>query len=407
MAPLSPILYLESDLRTPDWEIDVRWDASEGGTGTITYEVYRYNSPINAGNIGSATKVGDTTGLVATVVAPNADTWYIAVVAVDGTGSSDPSNNVSAIIQDFTGPAPSFAVRKDQIGMKFSVDIQWSSVVGAKVYQLYRHTSPMLAAPDFDDAFILGLFDQDVNSYLDEKIPAYGTYYYVIVAIGHAGPSQFAVTKNVSVNFEERYDDRNWYVNKKFVTAYVRMQNPNFTEDRIPDQIMDLAESDINSKLQHFKLNPLNFDLNDPTDNRTKLGASYLRGAMLMQVIVQLSAADIFVFSPGLLSETVVGPTRIEMQRAMPMFFFAKGIEDGFFQLISTKTPEMISFWFVRMFADLFHYTDEDGNYSGVQWSGYQNKYRLPRNEMIMRETEYVSQNALYHYDIYGRKCYV
>lgn len=384
MVPTPVNLTLSSDPITADWAVDLDWTEATGN-GTISYRIYQHTLPITQANLLDAVLVGTTQLLGATVEVNATGTWYFAIVTVDNDGTSAPSNNVSMTAIAFPGPSPVILAQKSEVAATFNIDIRWSLVRWTKTYSLYRHASEINMS-NYANATLINVFSSDVDKYLD-RYPTHGRIYYAVMATGWDN-SQF-LSQNAMVDIIPQPFQRMWYVNKEFCAAYVRMQNPDFTADRIPDGIMDYAESDINSKISFFDIFPDSIDLNDSSDKRMRLLASYLRSAMLMIVVDRLSNLDLITWSPGQLASTMIGPTRIEMQRTMPMFFFAKGIEDGFFQLIATKTPEMISWFFVRQIANLLQTRNKQGEYEGVNFAKYQPRTSLTRRQVFQIEDTY------------------
>jgi hypothetical protein len=131
---------------------------------------------------------------------PGDGTWYYRVVAVDtGNNSSvEPSNAVQAVLVDDAAPTAPTVTAAQNLR---DVEVNWSGstdAFGVTGYDLYRSTT----AGFTPDASTIVLTDTDLTSYTDVS-PAYGTYYYKVIAhdaVAHsstAGDASVTVVDNV------------------------------------------------------------------------------------------------------------------------------------------------------------------------------------------------------------------
>ncbi len=95
--PEAPSLTIETSLRTAAKEISMSWSIVQD---VEIYVVYRYAQQITQENIHLATVVGTSSETKFTNVVPEPGVYWYAVVAVNATGSSEPSNSMGVLIEE-------------------------------------------------------------------------------------------------------------------------------------------------------------------------------------------------------------------------------------------------------------------------------------------------------------------
>jgi len=89
-VPSPPTLTINTPSPTTSLDINMTWTPS---TGADDYTLYRYDSLITSGNLNLATEVKTIAGTNTVDTVPAVGRWYYAVIANNGSGSSDPSNS--------------------------------------------------------------------------------------------------------------------------------------------------------------------------------------------------------------------------------------------------------------------------------------------------------------------------
>ena len=87
--PSPPVLTINTLSPTTSFDISIEWTHSPGSDN---YTLYRYSSPISSSNLNLATEVKTITETTTTDTVPGIGRWYYAVVANNGSGSSNLSN---------------------------------------------------------------------------------------------------------------------------------------------------------------------------------------------------------------------------------------------------------------------------------------------------------------------------
>jgi titin len=154
-------------------EIGLSWNAV---TGAGAYRVLL--AKVSGGpysNVGTVnTTAFDTNGLSA------ATTYYITVQATNASGPSNRATEVSAL----TDPASPTGVKASAVSVS-EIDLSWTAVTGASVYEVLRSTTTggpytTIATPT-------------ATSFADTALKPATTYYYVIEAANASGPSANSV----------------------------------------------------------------------------------------------------------------------------------------------------------------------------------------------------------------------
>ncbi|MBI4566775.1 MAG: hypothetical protein HY719_00095 [Planctomycetes bacterium] len=161
--------------------VDLSWTASAGAT---TYNVYRATAasvPITGTPLGvvsaPVTTYADTT-------VTNGTTYFYVVTAVNASGQSAASNEVSAAPTPGTGapPAPTGLVAT---GGNAQVSLSWTAAGGATSYRVYRATAPGVPATGTP----LATVNAPTVTYTDATATNGTTYYYVVTAVNAGGAS--------------------------------------------------------------------------------------------------------------------------------------------------------------------------------------------------------------------------
>jgi hypothetical protein len=152
--------------------VTVNWSAVNGAT---SYNLYRGTSP---GSEGSGVYLGAITGTsISDIYGYPGYVYYYQVTAVNSTGESDPSAEVSG---QYVPLAPMGVTATSGAG---NVTVSWSAVNGATSYNLYRGTSPGSEGLGVYLGGITGTSISDIYGY-----PGY-VYYYQVTAVNTGGES--------------------------------------------------------------------------------------------------------------------------------------------------------------------------------------------------------------------------
>ena len=167
-------------------QITVSWDPSVGATAN--YNVYRYSSSCSVSSVAelmnqcSATRIdGRTSPYVNTGLAAGT-TYYYRVTAVNSSGESAPSAEVSA--EPLLGAPANLVATTTNSG----IELTWATINGATGHEIYRYTtaSCMTARADMSgctyDTFSTG----SSTSYTDSTAVGGTTYYYRVAALQSA-----------------------------------------------------------------------------------------------------------------------------------------------------------------------------------------------------------------------------
>jgi fibronectin type 3 domain-containing protein len=161
-------------------QVSLSWN---GSTGATSYNVYRATTPGGEGS------TPFRTGLTATTFTDpglsSGTTYYYQVTAVNGTGESGSSSEVSATpLPTSTAPAtPTGLTANPGTG---SVSLSWSVSTGATSYDIYRGTSP---GGEGSTPYQTGL---TTTHFTDSGLTGGTTYYYRVAAVNASGQSSLS-----------------------------------------------------------------------------------------------------------------------------------------------------------------------------------------------------------------------
>src|ERR1039457_2181303 len=147
------------------------------GTDTITYNVYRGTT---SGSFSALTKIASSTisTYTDTTIVPGT-TYYYQITAVDSTGESQASNQVSIIISQNTS---SFNLNATTSSNR--VILNWYYFSGATSYNIYRSIT---SGAVFTKSLVAN--NITTTNYTDASVIAGTTYYYMVTAITPTGES--------------------------------------------------------------------------------------------------------------------------------------------------------------------------------------------------------------------------
>ena len=171
-------------------QITVSWDPSVGATAN--YNVYRYSSSCSASSVSvaelmnqcSATRIdGRTSPYVNTGLAAGT-TYYYRVTAVNSSGESAPSAEVSA--EPLLGAPANLVATTTNSG----IELTWATINGATGHEIYRYTtaSCMTARADMSGCTSYDTFTLNYTNanYTDSTAVGGTTYYYRVAALQSA-----------------------------------------------------------------------------------------------------------------------------------------------------------------------------------------------------------------------------
>jgi len=119
-----------------------------------------------------------------------------------------------------------------------------------------------------------------------------------------------------------------------------------YTIEDIPDFVIDMAALDVEMLLGKAHALPLVYtSVIDLDDVR---GRGYLWASHVCLVLESLSMRGQIEQSSGDVAESKIGNVTTQFQRWQPMFFFAKGMAQGFFELLPHLTYQMKAMQLVR-----------------------------------------------------------
>jgi fibronectin type 3 domain-containing protein len=158
-------------------KVTLAWTASSGAT---SYNVYRSTS--SGGEGATAYASGLTSPSYTDTSVTAGTTYYYKVAAVNSTGTSAQSSEVSAT------PTSAVTVPSAPAGLTATagagnVTLAWTATTGATSYNIYRGTS---SGGESATAIATGI---TATSYIDSAVTAGTTYYYEVAAVNSAGTS--------------------------------------------------------------------------------------------------------------------------------------------------------------------------------------------------------------------------
>ncbi len=121
-------------------------------------------------------------------------------------------------------------------------------------------------------------------------------------------------------------------IDKNDVIEYCQMQNPNFDAAKVPNIIIKLVNAQVLSRMRKNDFEPADEDLTD---------YSLWACALCYCLEWVAKAGEIHLFT-GDVQRDSLGKSTVEFQRWQPMFFFANGAAEKFYDLLPHKTFEML-----------------------------------------------------------------
>jgi hypothetical protein len=138
------------------------------------------------------------------------------------------------------------------------------------------------------------------------------------------------------------------------ILAYAKLP---YTEVDIPQVVVDLLALEVEELLAKAHALPTAYAaITDMDDIRAR---GFLWGAHVCMVLEGLGGRGQIETSSGDISESKVGNVTTQFQRWQPMFFFAKGMAQGFYELLPHKTylmkaMQMVRAWKAWNFSTLY-----------------------------------------------------
>ncbi len=184
LPPQSPTLSITTPSPTTSLVIALEWTTS---VGADNYTLYRHTESITSGNINSATDVKTITGTDTLDTVPGIGRWYYAVIAINKTGSSEPSNSPYIDVKEVSGPpnAPILTITTPSPTTSLVIALEWTTSVGADNYSLYRYTSPITSS----NLHLTTHLKTITETTTTDTVPGIGRWYYAVVATNESGSS--------------------------------------------------------------------------------------------------------------------------------------------------------------------------------------------------------------------------
>jgi len=161
-------------------QVTLSWNAVTGATSYNVY--YATTTGVTTSN---GTKVSNATSPAVLTSLAAGTTYYYIVTAVNSTGESTASTQVSATTLSAT-PAPTVPAAPTGItatGGANQVTVSWTAVTGATSYNIYYSTASGMTT-------MTGTKIASVTSpYVHTGLTAGTTYYYIVTAVNSAGES--------------------------------------------------------------------------------------------------------------------------------------------------------------------------------------------------------------------------
>jgi hypothetical protein len=213
-VPQSPVISILSDTPYVN-NITIGWSAIDGAS---QYQVYRTTAPIE--DLEHHSPIDVTIGLSFTDDVYDDNTYYWQVVAVNGSGASDLSNQLSAYI--YSPILPPVLLGEGNV-TDGHIHLTWAQVNGTETYYIYKNTTKIV------DINTQLLYNSTNSTTLEfhEYNHSLGVYFYVIVA-GKMGVNssisncinisvQIAPEKVTGLNITNRRITKLYLTNDRFV----------------------------------------------------------------------------------------------------------------------------------------------------------------------------------------------
>ncbi len=159
-----------------DSRVTIAWTAQADAT---FYNIYWSTTP--GVTTASGTKITGATSPAIHSGLSNGTTYYYIVTAVNSTGESAPSSEVSAI--PAVRPPPAAPAGVTATPGNGQVTIAWAAVPGATSYNIYWASTPGVTPAN--GTKVAGVFSPHIHSGLINET----TYYYVVTAVNNDGES--------------------------------------------------------------------------------------------------------------------------------------------------------------------------------------------------------------------------
>ncbi|MHA1408709.1 MAG: hypothetical protein ACTSQY_00075 [Candidatus Odinarchaeia archaeon] len=158
------------------------------------------------------------------------------------------------------------------------------------------------------------------------------------------------------------------YMTKSDVISWVKLQRVDLTEDDIPDETMELAETKVDAELMIKGF--LDPSTGLPTEKDEN---NFLKMAAMCFCLALLCKNGLITQTSGEILSNRFGNVAYQYQRTNPLFFFATGSSDPFMELMPYETLRMYAYSFIRAY--------------GKYW--FFNKYghKRPKPKLVMDKT--------------------
>ena len=188
--PDSPNLHSINPGVDQDGIITLNWNSDDN---VLFYNIYRNTEPITNLNSRWLIKCMNFDTSFIDIVRTN-QIYYYVIVAVNGTGISNPSNCESVSVELIPPPNPVL----ENIGIDPNdpsfINLTWSNILSATSYNIYRDIQPI------DTPNLAQLVKSVSENSTTDVLPSTGTYYYVITAVNEAGESTPSNCISITLN---------------------------------------------------------------------------------------------------------------------------------------------------------------------------------------------------------------
>ena len=186
IPPNPPILTITTPSPTISLSVALEWTTSEGADN---YSLYRHTSPITSSNLNLTTFIVTIIENTTTDIVPGIGRWYYVVVAINESGSSDPSNYDFIDIEKADPPLPPvLTITTTSPTTSLDISLDWTLSIGADNYTLYRYTSPIISS----NLHLATEVKTITETTTTDTVPGIGRWYYAIVATNETGNSELS-----------------------------------------------------------------------------------------------------------------------------------------------------------------------------------------------------------------------